>query len=108
VSRKNSKVLRGAGRSRTRRSKFVQFHPTALDLPSHPMALISEAVRGEGAILVDEGDHRFMAGHPGAELAPRDIVARAVCGHRADGHRTFLDARRALGSGFATRSSARL
>ena len=83
--------------------EFVQFHPTALDLPSHPMALISEAVRGEGAILVDEAGRRFMAGHPGAELAPRDIVARAIWSHRAKGHRTFLDARSALGPRFAAR-----
>ena len=83
--------------------EFVQFHPTALDIPSYPMALVSEAVRGEGAALVDETGHRFMAGHPGAELAPRDIVARAIWSHLAKGHRVFLDARRALGRGFAAR-----
>jgi L-aspartate oxidase len=83
--------------------EFVQFHPTALDLPSHPMALVSEAVRGEGAILVDEAGRRFMADHPGAELAPRDIVARAIWDHLGKGHQVFLDARQALGRGFAAR-----
>ncbi|MGB6699673.1 MAG: L-aspartate oxidase, partial [Methylocella sp.] len=73
--------------------EFIQFHPTALDSNSFPLKLISETVRGEGAILIDETGHRFMAGVPGAELAPRDIVARAVWRHMAAGHRVFLDAR---------------
>jgi len=83
--------------------EFVQFHPTALDIASYPMALVSEAVRGEGAALVDETGRRFIAGHPGAELAPRDIVARAIWSHLAKGHRVFLDARQALGHRFAVR-----
>ncbi|QBR72704.1 L-aspartate oxidase [Beijerinckiaceae bacterium] len=73
--------------------EFIQFHPTALDSDSFPLKLISETVRGEGAILIDETGHRFMAGEPGAELAARDIVARAVWRHMAAGHRVFLDAR---------------
>ena len=73
--------------------EFIQFHPTALDSQSFPLKLVSETVRGEGAILVDETGHRFMAGIPGAELAPRDVVARAVWRHMAAGHRVFLDAR---------------
>ncbi|HUI20468.1 MAG TPA: L-aspartate oxidase [Methylocella sp.] len=73
--------------------EFVQFHPTALDSLSFPLKLISETVRGEGAILIDETGDRFMAGMPGAELAPRDVVARAVWRHLAAGHRVFLDAR---------------
>ncbi|WGJ13702.1 L-aspartate oxidase [Methylocapsa sp. D3K7] len=73
--------------------EFIQFHPTALDSRSFPLKLVSETVRGEGAILVDETGHRFMAGIPGAELAPRDVVARAVWRHMAAGHRVFLDAR---------------
>ena len=73
--------------------EFIQFHPTALDSRSFPLKLISETVRGEGAILVDETGDRFMAGIPGAELAPRDVVARAVWRHIAAGHRVFLDAR---------------
>src|SRR5256886_2745675 len=58
--------------------EFVQFHPTAFDGPSRPMPLLTEAVRGDGAILIDDTGQRFMADQPGAELAPRDIVARAV------------------------------
>ncbi|WP_082462096.1 L-aspartate oxidase [Agromyces sp. Leaf222] len=57
--------------------EFVQFHPTALAAPGTP--LISEAVRGEGAVLRDRDGHRFMTEvDPQAELAPRDVVARAV------------------------------
>ena len=63
--------------------EFVQFHPTALDVPLRPMPLVSEAVRGEGAKLIDERGERFMAGVPGAELAPRDVVARAIWRLRA-------------------------
>ncbi len=58
--------------------EFVQFHPTAFASAARPMKLISEAVRGEGAALIDESGRRFLAGVPGAELAPRDVVARAV------------------------------
>ncbi|HEY0144821.1 MAG TPA: L-aspartate oxidase [Methylovirgula sp.] len=73
--------------------EFVQFHPTALDGTGPQVSLISEAVRGEGAILINENGERFMAGVAGAELAPRDIVARAVWAQLRAGHRTFLDAR---------------
>ncbi|HZZ60952.1 MAG TPA: L-aspartate oxidase [Roseiarcus sp.] len=82
---------------------FVQFHPTALDVALRPAPLVSEAVRGEGATLIDETGERFMAGVRGAELAPRDVVARAIWRRRAAGHRVFLDARAALGAHFATR-----
>ncbi|MEW6059305.1 MAG: FAD-binding protein [Actinomycetota bacterium] len=75
--------------------EFVQFHPTALDLRDMPAHLLTEALRGEGALLVDaEGDrfmHRF---HELAELAPRDIVARAVLQIREEtGRPVYLDAR---------------
>jgi len=83
--------------------EFIQFHPTALDGDSYPLGLISEAVRGDGAVLIDETGRRFMAGVPGAELASRDIVARAVWRHLSDGHEVFLDAREALGRRFAQR-----
>jgi L-aspartate oxidase len=59
--------------------EFMQFHPTALDSPSSPRLLISEAVRGEGAILRDDDGFAFMTEeHPLADLAPRDVVARAI------------------------------
>ena len=81
--------------------EFVQFHPTALDAGFDPMPLVSEAVRGEGAVLIDETGQRFMAGQGRAELEPRDVVARAVWRHLGTGHRVFLDARPALGPRFA-------
>jgi len=59
--------------------EFVQFHPTALHVGKDPMPLLTEALRGDGAILVDAHGRRFMPQyHPMAELAPRDIVARAI------------------------------
>ncbi|TJV46009.1 MAG: L-aspartate oxidase [Mesorhizobium sp.] len=81
--------------------EFIQFHPTALDGPGRPMPLISEAVRGEGAVILDETGRRFLDGMQGAELASRDIVARAVWRHLADGHRVFLDVREKPGATFA-------
>jgi len=84
--------------------EFVQFHPTAIDVAADPMPLATEALRGEGALLVNSLGDRFMAGlHPLAELAPRDIVSRAIFRERAAGRRTFLDAREALGARFETR-----
>ncbi|WP_163331980.1 FAD-binding protein, partial [Klebsiella aerogenes] len=70
--------------------EFIQFHPTAFDGPARPMPLVSEAVRGEGAHLIDQTGRRFMADQPGAELSPRDVVARAVWHHLGPGHRVFL------------------
>lgn len=86
--------------------EFVQFHPTALDSSIRPMRLVSEAVRGEGAILIDETGRRFLADLPGAELATRDTVARGVFRHLARGHRVFLDTRLCLGARFSTRFPA--
>ena len=80
----------------------MQFHPTALDASGPSLPLISEAVRGEGAVFIDETGARFMGGR---DLAPRDVVARAVFAHQADGHRVFLDARM-IGARFATRFPA--
>lgn len=62
--------------------EFVQFHPTALTKPGAPHFLISEAVRGEGAHLVDDRGDRFAFDyHPAGELAPRDVVSRAIFNH---------------------------
>ena len=76
--------------------EFVQFHPTTLYLAGSPRVLVTEAVRGEGAHLVDDSGARFLADlHPDAELAPRDFVSRAIVRHLArDGVRgVFLDFR---------------
>jgi L-aspartate oxidase len=73
--------------------EFVQFHPTAIMVGRDPAPLASEALRGEGATLINDKGERFMlARHPLAELAPRDIVARGVFGEIASGHGAFLDA----------------
>ncbi|MBN3908436.1 MAG: L-aspartate oxidase [Nostoc sp. NMS1] len=62
--------------------EFVQFHPTALTKPGADRFLISEAVRGEGAHLVDDEGRRFAFDyHPAGELAPRDVVSRAIFSH---------------------------
>lgn len=79
--------------------EFVQFHPTVLWLGAGvkgQLALISEAVRGEGAHLVDVDGHRFLpAVHPLAELAPRDVVAKAIVRQlaRTGADHVLLDAR---------------
>lgn len=83
--------------------EFVQFHPTALDTAARPMGLVSEAVRGEGAVLIDETGERFLRHLPGAELAPRDEVARGIWQHLSGGHQVYLDARQRPGAGFARR-----
>lgn len=62
--------------------EFFQFHPTALTKPGAPRFLISEAVRGEGAHLIDRQGRRFAFDyHPNGELAPRDVVSRAIFSH---------------------------
>ncbi len=76
--------------------EFVQFHPTALDSEATPKFLITEALRGEGAYLIDCEGNRFMLGvHPLAELAPRDIVSRQIEKVMAHCHTShvWLDAR---------------
>lgn len=83
--------------------EFVQFHPTAIASPRDPAPLVTEALRGEGAVLIDNMGRRFMpAIHADAELAPRDIVARAIFREIEAGRGAFLDARSALGERFAT------
>jgi len=84
--------------------EFVQFHPTAIAIGRDPAPLATEALRGEGATLVDENGRRFMAAiHPDAELGPRDIVARAIHRQIAGGHKVYLDCRQAIGAAFAER-----
>lgn len=84
--------------------EFVQFHPTAIMVGRDPAPLATEALRGEGATLINKNGERFMAAcHPLAELAPRDIVARGVFAEIAAGRGAFLDARQALGTRFAKR-----
>ncbi|MFO1185913.1 MAG: L-aspartate oxidase [Bauldia sp.] len=74
--------------------EFVQFHPTALDVGRDPAPLATEALRGEGALLIDRAGRRFMPDvDPAAELAPRDIVARAVHRQIQSGRGAFLDCR---------------
>src|SRR5712671_5973665 len=82
--------------------EFVQFHPTAIMVGHDPAPLATEALRGEGATLINDKGERFMpARHPLAELAPRDVVARGVFAEIEAGRGAFLDARKALGAHFA-------
>jgi L-aspartate oxidase len=81
--------------------EFVQFHPTAIDIGADPAPLATEALRGEGALLVNKAGERFMLRHhPDAELAPRDIVARGVFEEIVAGRGAFLDCRAAVGARF--------
>jgi L-aspartate oxidase len=80
--------------------EFVQFHPTAIDVGLDPMPLATEALRGEGARLIDR-DGRFLLGEAAdADLQPRDVVARAVHLAGAEGRGAFLDCRAAIGAAF--------
>ncbi|HEX8902002.1 L-aspartate oxidase [Vitreimonas sp.] len=75
--------------------EFVQFHPTAIDIGRDPAPLATEALRGEGAHLINGEGQTFIA-----ELAPRDVVARAIHVERASGRGAFLDATKAVGAHF--------
>ncbi|MHA1164528.1 MAG: L-aspartate oxidase [Alphaproteobacteria bacterium] len=82
--------------------EFVQFHPTALNIGRDPAPLATEALRGEGAVLVNSKGARYMcAVHKDAELAPRDVVARATFREVRSGRGAFLDCREAIGEHFA-------
>ncbi|MDX2234205.1 MAG: L-aspartate oxidase [Hyphomonadaceae bacterium] len=84
--------------------EFVQFHPTAIDVGRDPAPLATEALRGEGAVLIDRMGRRFMADHDAAgDLAARDIVARAIHAELEAGRGAFLDARDAVGAHFPER-----
>ncbi len=75
-------------------AEFVQFHPTAIDIGRDPAPLATEALRGEGATLINARGERFMrALHADAELAPRDVVARGVYREVMSGRGAFLDCR---------------
>jgi L-aspartate oxidase len=75
--------------------EFVQFHPTAIDIGRDPAPLATEALRGEGATLVDAEGRSFVDA-----LAPRDVVARAIHTVISEGGKAFLDARQAIGEAF--------
>lgn len=84
--------------------EFVQFHPTAFDIGEDPAPLATEALRGEGATLINKHEERFMLSvHPDAELAPRDIVARAIFEQSQTGMRPMLDTRACLGADVLTK-----
>ncbi|MBD3881617.1 L-aspartate oxidase [Phormidium tenue FACHB-886] len=82
ISTGDGVAIAGRAGAELRDLEFVQFHPTALTLPGAPRFLISEAVRGEGAYLIDDQGKRFAFDyHPAGELAPRDVVSRAIFSH---------------------------
>jgi L-aspartate oxidase len=86
--------------------EFVQFHPTTLYVAGASRSLISEAVRGEGALLVDRNGYRFMPDYDErGELAPRDIVSRSILQQMATTNHTnvYLDVRHLGNDRFATR-----
>ena len=73
-------------------AEYVQFHPTALNLPGEARYLLTEALRGEGAVLRDGSGRAFAKDHhPSGELAPRDVVARAVYSAHNSGGGAYLD-----------------
>lgn len=82
--------------------EFVQFHPTAINVGKDPAPLATEALRGEGCTLHNDDGTRFMLDvHKDAELAPRDVVAKAIFDEVSAGRGAWLDAREAVGEHFA-------
>ena len=83
--------------------EFIQFHPTGLDFGLDPTPLATEAIRGDGAYLVNQNEERFMLGvHPENELAPRDLVAQNLFKQIEQGNSVFLDCRK-VSSKFETK-----
>ena len=84
--------------------EFVQFHPTGLDFGVDPTPLATEAIRGEGATLVNQYNERFMLEiHPKAELASRDVIAQNIFKQIETGNSVFLDCRQNIGKDFGQR-----
>ena len=83
-------------------AEFIQFHPTAMDIGRDPAPLATEALRGDGARLVNQGGAAFMAGyHALGDLAPRDVVARAIASEIKAGRGAYLDCRGVLEGRFS-------
>ena len=83
--------------------EFIQFHPTGIDFGLDPTPLATEAIRGEGAYLVNQNDERFMLNqHPDKELAPRDLIAQNIFNQTEKGNSVFLDCRH-MSKNFETR-----
>ncbi|PHM28730.1 L-aspartate oxidase [Xenorhabdus budapestensis] len=95
----NDKAITGGGLMMAYRAgaaltdlEFTQFHPTLLVKDGEALGLISEAVRGEGAVLEDENGRRIMEGrHPQKDLAARDILSRIIYNEQQQGHRVYLN-----------------
>lgn len=87
--------------AKLRDMEFVQFHPTAINVGRDPAPLATEALRGEGATLVNANGRRFMNRYsPQGELAPRDDVARAIFAEIQAGRTPYLDCRKSVGAHF--------
>ena len=87
-------------------AEFVQFHPTAMAVGRDPMPLATEALRGEGATLVNADGERLMADTPGGDLAARDVISRRIHAALETGDGVYLDGREAIGEAFAERYPA--
>ena len=104
----NPKQARGGGAGMAARAgaviadpEFVQFHPTAINMGKDPAPLATEALRGEGCTLHNDAGERFMVAiDKDAEMAPRDIVARAIFDEIASGRGAWLDCTKAVGDQF--------
>lgn len=110
----NPKESRGDGLAMAARAgakianaEFVQFHPTAINIGKDPAPLATEALRGEGATLINDAGERFMLKlHKDGELAPRDVVARGVFAELVAGRHPALDATKAVGPHFSEKFPA--